>query len=88
MERLTITIIDKVGFSCYSTINIIDIADLGDTYDLITDDGDIFMEKDKCYIYTKAGGKNRYATSIEYKSHDIEVYIDDMDIPGEGLQIS
>ena len=42
----TIHITDKIGFTYYDIINISDVIDLG----IITDIGDMWLDKDNCYI--------------------------------------
>lgn len=62
-----INIIDKVGFSCYDVTDLIEVVDLGDTYNIITGDGDMFLEKDYCNITD---------TVIEYNTEYINVYLE------------
>ena len=34
------------GISIYEMVNVVDIIDMNDTYDLVTETGDIFINKD------------------------------------------
>jgi len=68
----TITIMDKVGFSYYDMIEIYEVIDLGTTYNLITNTGDIFMEKDFSVIELDSDILIR----AEYARDSISVYIE------------
>lgn len=76
MNDWVINIIDKIGFSCFNTIQVLELVDLGDTYDIITDDGDIFLEKDYCYVVMKPLGEFKYLEKIEYSTEHLEVYLE------------
>lgn len=68
----TITIMDKVGFSYYDMIEIYEVVDLGTTYNLITNTGDIFMEKDFSVIELDSD----ILVRGEYARDSISVYIE------------
>lgn len=61
-----VNIIDKIGFSCYDVTNVLEIVDLGNTYNIITDEGDMFLQKDYCTIEENI---------IEYNTEHINVYL-------------
>lgn len=68
----TIHITDKIGFTYYDIINISDVIDLGDTYNIITDIGDMWLDKDNCYIiYNNMGN----IESLEYNTPQSNVLI-------------
>ena len=74
MDEWIINIMDKIGFSCYDVIDA-EIIDLEDTFNLITSNGDIWLEKDYCYIkYTKG-----IIQSIEYNTESISILIERID---------
>ena len=62
-----IKIEDKIGFSYYDVIDHLEIVSLGDTYNVITDQGDIFLEKEKCTIR----GCKEMPLELEYVSDNI-----------------
>ena len=66
-DKWIINIIDKIGFSCYDVVDIREVIDLGDTYNIITTEGDMFLEKDYCNITSEV---------IEYNTDDINVYLE------------
>jgi hypothetical protein len=66
-DKWIINIIDKIGFSCYDVVEVFEVVDLGDTYNIITAEGDIFLEKDYCYI---SGGV------VQYNTEFINVYME------------
>lgn len=69
----TINVIDKVGFSCYDVIDILEVVDIGDQFNIITGTGDIWIEKDYCNItYTPIGNIN----TIEYNNNYVNVFIE------------
>lgn len=55
------------GFSCYEVINIENIIDLGDSYNIVWGDNEMFIDKDGCSITDN---------NIIYKNNDVEVYIE------------
>lgn len=65
--QVMLTVMDKIGFSCYSTIQVLELVDLGDTYNLITDNGDVFLEKDRCVVTDH---------SIEYEGNGLSVWLE------------
>ena len=67
MNNVLLTVMDKIGFSCYSTIQVLELVDLGDTYNLITDNGDLFLEKDRCVVTS---------SSIEYEGEGLSVWLE------------
>jgi hypothetical protein len=76
MDEWIINIIDKIGFSCYDVIDIQEVVDLGDTYDLITGRGDIFLEKDYCIVNKKIINEYSYISTIEYNTDYLNVYME------------
>ena len=62
-----IKIEDRIGFSYYDVIDHLEIVNLGDTYNVITDQGDIFLEKEKCTIW----GCEEMPMELEYVSDNI-----------------
>lgn len=76
MDKWIINIMDKVGFSCYDLVDVREVVDLKDCYNIITDTGDMFIEKDYCNIVYGVTGSIR---SIEYKNELIEVFIERLD---------
>ena len=64
----TVHITDKIGFTYYDIINISDVIDLG----IITDMGDMWLDKDNCYIiYNNMGN----IESLEYNTPQSNVLI-------------
>lgn len=55
------------GFSCYEVINIENIIDLGDSYNIVWGDNEMFIDKDGCSITDN---------NIIYKNNDVEIYIE------------
>lgn len=55
------------GVSCYTVIDIDNIIELDDCYNIIGGDTDIFIEKDKCIIDD---------SKIIYKNNNIELYLE------------
>lgn len=45
-----INIVTAKGFCYYDIINMEDVVDLGDSYNIMTTTGDIFIDKDCCNI--------------------------------------
>lgn len=72
----SINVVDKVGFSCYDIIDVREIIDMGDSYNIITTTGDMFIEKEYCNI----DEINNIITKIEYTAADVEIYIERLDI--------
>ena len=62
-----ISIINKDSIYYYNNITILDIIMMGEYYNIITNDGDIFLHKDNCYTD---------GDSIIYRDKDIEIIID------------
>lgn len=58
---------NNVGFSQYDIIFIREVVDLGDTYNLITSTGDIFLDKDYCNISEDI---------ITYEDNTLEIYLE------------
>ena len=77
--KYTVNVIDKVGFSCYDVVDILDVVDLGDTYNLITGTGDIFLDKEYCYVAKKITGEYSFISSIEYNTESLNVYIESVE---------
>ena len=75
----SINVVDKVGFSCYDVIDVREIIDMGDSYNIITTTGDMFIEKEYCNIDEIIVGENIIITKIEYTAADVEVYIERLD---------
>ena len=71
----SINVVDKVGFSCYDIIDVREIIDMGDSYNIITTMGDIFIEKEYCNM----DEINDIITKIEYAAADVEIYIERLD---------
>lgn len=46
----TINLADGCGFTYSDMVRIDEIVEIGDTYNLVTDMGDMWMEKNKCYM--------------------------------------
>lgn len=42
----TMTITNKAGFSCYTTINVGEVVEVGDSYNIIAGDTEIFLPID------------------------------------------
>lgn len=63
-----IYITDNNGFSYYDTILIMEIIKLGDTYNIITNNGDIFISED----HSKFINPN----TIIYKNNNVSMYIE------------
>jgi hypothetical protein len=55
------------GFSCYEVIDIENIIDLGDSYNIVWGDNEMFIDKDGCSITDN---------NIIYKNNDVEIYIE------------
>lgn len=72
MDKWVISIIDKSGFSYYDTIDMPEIIDLGNTYNIVTNMGDMFLAKDNCTIGDDI---------IQYQGKDINVILS----PCQGL---
>lgn len=62
-----INVVDSKGFSWYSTITIREIIKLGDTYNIITENGDIFISEDNSKFINSC---------IIYKKNELTVYIE------------
>ena len=71
-NRWIINIMDKVGFSCYDVMDIMEIVDVGDTFNLVTGRGDMWLEKDYCFVREDDGK----IMSIEYSTEYINVYVE------------
>lgn len=67
MAEYTLTITNKAGFSCYTTINVDEVADLGDTLNIVAGGTEIFLSKD---------GVTRGDNYIYYRGGDVEVYLE------------
>lgn len=77
-NKWIINIMDKIGFSCYDVVDILEIVDLGDSFNLITGRGDMWLEKDYCNIR---------GNIIEYSTDYINIYIERID-DGESVSIA
>lgn len=75
----SINVVDKVGFSCYDIIDVREIIDMGDSYNIITTMGDMFIEKEYCNMDEIIVGENIIITKIEYTAADVEIYIERLD---------
>ena len=62
-----INVVDSKGFSWYSTITIREIIKIGDTYNIITENGDIFISEDNSKFINSC---------IIYKNNEVMVYIE------------
>ena len=71
-----VNVMDKVGFSCYDVIDVLELIDLGDTYNLITGGGDIFLEKNMCVVNKKVINEYSHIISIEYNTDTLSVYME------------
>lgn len=71
-NRWLINIADKIGFCSYDVLDILELVDMGDTYNLITGAGDMWLEKEYCVVVTDSTG----IVSIEYDSEAINVYLE------------
>lgn len=78
-NRWIVNIMDKIGFSCYDVVDILEIVDLGDSFNLITCRGDMWLEKDYCNI--------RDNGIIEYSTDYINIYMERID-DGESISIA
>lgn len=78
-NRWIINIMDKIGFSCYDVVDILEVVDLGDSFNLITGRGDMWLEKDYCNI--------RGNGIIEYSTDYINIYMERID-DGESVSIA
>lgn len=68
MAEYTLTITNKVGFSCYTTINVDEVVELGESYNIIAGGTEIYLPKDNTlrgdnYLYYRDGGVEVY---LEY----------------------
>lgn len=70
-----INVIDKIGFSCYDVVDVREITSIGDSYNVVTDQGDMWLEKDYCTIKKNAVGD---IISIEYNTEYINVLIESL----------
>lgn len=75
MMEYTLNIIIP-GFSSYQVIEIDNIMDLGDCYNIVWGNNEIFINKDGCVITEE---------SITYKGDNIEIYIDRIDLDDEEI---
>lgn len=71
-NKYIINIIDNIGLNYYDVINILEIIDLGDTYNIITNNGDLFLYKD--YLNIIYNNYNNIE-SIEYKTDHMALNI-------------
>lgn len=78
-NRWIVNIMDKIGFSCYDIVDILEVVDLGDSFNLITGRGDMWLEKDYCNI--------RDNGIIEYSTDYINIYMERID-DGESISIA
>ena len=62
-----INVVDSKGFSWYSIITIREIIKIGDTYNIITENGDIFISEDNSKFINSC---------IIYKNNEVMVYIE------------
>ena len=71
-NKYIINVIDNIGLNYYDVINILEIIDLGDTYNIINNNEDLFLYKDYLNIIY-----NNYndIESIEYKTDHIALNI-------------
>lgn len=81
-NKWIINIMDKIGFSCYDVVDILEIVDLGDSFNLITGRGDMWLEKDYCNIRG-----NGIIESIEYSTDYINIYVERIN-DGESISIA
>lgn len=71
-NKYIINIIDNIGLNYYDVIDILEIIDLGDTYNIITNNGDLFLYKD--YLNIIYNNYNNIE-SIEYKTDHMALNI-------------
>lgn len=69
MERWTLTIVNKTGFSCYTIIDIDEIMDMGDSYNVVANGMEIWMDKEHCVVKPEC---------IHYNSPTLEVYLESL----------
>lgn len=68
-----INIIDKVGFSCFDIVDVLEVVDIGNQFNIVTGMGDMWIEKDYCNIsYTSTGSVD----TIQYNTDYINVFIE------------
>lgn len=66
-NRWMVNVTDKVGFSCYDVIDIDNIVDMGDTYNIMAGDTDMYLDKKYCDIS---------GDLIKYRDNHIEIYME------------
>lgn len=71
-NKYIINVIDNIGLNYYDVINILEIIDLGDTYNIITNNGDLFLYKDYLNIIYNNYNDIEF---IEYKTDHIALNI-------------
>ena len=62
-----ISIEDNIGFNYYDVTDYLEIVNHGDYYNVLTHQGDIFLEKEKCTIW----GCEEMPMELEYVSDNI-----------------
>lgn len=69
----TMHLTDGKGFDYYDVVDIHEIVIIGDTYNLVTDIGDMWIERDCCYRYCDDNGKLQY---LEYRGSWFTAYFE------------
>ena len=64
---------DENGFSYYDTMRVADMVELADVWDLVTDMGDMWMEKDRTTVGRSAGGE---LEMVEYRGEWLRVVVE------------
>lgn len=62
-----INITDKVGLTCYDVIDIMDVVDMEDTYNVMAGTFDLYLAKEYCTVTNN---------TIIYKTNDLDVLIE------------
>ncbi len=70
MKYYYLTITEKIGFSCYDVVYVECIKDLGDSYNVIAGDLDMFLDKEYCDVTDH---------SIVYRDNNMEVYLEEVE---------
>lgn len=74
-NKWIINVADKIGFCSYDILDILEVVDIGEAYNLITGAGDMWLEKEHCVINYDSMGN---IENIEYDSEAINVWIEKM----------
>ena len=71
----TMHLTDGKGFDYYDVVVIHEIVTIGNTYNLVTDMGDMWIEKDNCYRWY---GDNEVLQYLEYRGSWFTAYFERM----------